>query len=75
MEATSAARTDQAGCCIARAFRRLRIRTDSSPDELPTTHETLQAIGRRLSRSWSEHDLTRHRISRRPAPCHCFDRA
>ena len=32
--------------------------TDPSRDEFPTTHETLQAIGRRLSRSWSERDLS-----------------
>jgi len=32
--------------------------TDPSRDEFPTTHETLQAIGRRLSRSWSESDLS-----------------
>jgi len=32
--------------------------TDPSRHEFPTTHETLQAIGQRLSRSWSEHDLS-----------------
>jgi hypothetical protein len=32
--------------------------TDSRLDELPTSHQALQAIGRRLSRSWSEHDLS-----------------
>jgi len=32
--------------------------TDPARDEFPTTHETLQAIGVRLSRSWSEHDLS-----------------
>jgi len=32
--------------------------TDPSPDGLPSTRETLRSIGRRLSRSWSEHDLT-----------------
>jgi hypothetical protein len=31
---------------------------DDRRDVLPTTHQTLQAIGRRLSRSWSERDLS-----------------
>jgi hypothetical protein len=31
---------------------------DAASEQLPTTQETLQAVGRRLSRSWSERDLT-----------------
>ena len=32
--------------------------TDRSPEDLPSTRETLRSIGRRLSRSWSERELT-----------------
>jgi hypothetical protein len=32
--------------------------TDAVHDQPPTTQQTLQAIGRRLSQSWSERDLT-----------------
>ena len=42
---------------IASAFMRLLDRLRPST-HLPTTHETLQAIGRRLSRSCSERDLS-----------------
>ena len=56
MEVTRATRTDQSGsdcqCLVSVA------ELDSDVDPLPTTRETLQAIGRRLSRSYSEHDLS-----------------
>ena len=45
---------------IASAFVGCGVRRDAA--DLPTTRETLQAIGRRLSRSHSERELTAHRI-------------
>jgi hypothetical protein len=36
----------------------LGFEIEAAPDQLPPTHQTLQALGRRLSQSWSARDLT-----------------